>query len=467
MKISVARGDGVGPEMMDAVLEVLEAAGVPLTFEAVEMGAAAVRAGATDGIGAEARRSVESTGVLLKGPMQGATDERCDPVSVAARKLWGTYASKRIYRAVPGVPCEARGRRLSLTLVCDTAEDAAGAIEHVSPQGVAQCRRLISRAGAAQVHRYAFELAARKGATRITCAHRADVMPVTDGVFLEEFYAVARDYPQITADDDLVGSLALRLMSQPDALEVLVAPSLHGDLLGDIAAGLVGGRAYAPSANVGDGIAIFEPVHGPMPELVGRDRANPTALLLSATMMLRHLGLLEPSRRIEAALKWVLHDMHRRPDLAQPIPPFSTSLFVSLMREQLAEAPPRESAAPQRPFPVRLEPKVRALREAAPGEVTGLDVFLESSLPPAAIAEQLAKLGGPARMSALLNRGIEVWPNGSVYTDCIPHYCARFEADAPLPRDAQLALIASVEERFTLSGVEWVRTGEAALRKTA
>ncbi|MCA9557818.1 MAG: hypothetical protein KC583_04560, partial [Myxococcales bacterium] len=395
MKITVAKGDGIGPEVMDAVLDIFVAAKVPLDYDLVAMGKQVALAGDVTGISPEARRSVESTGILFKGPMETPKGGGYKSVNVTARKLWGTFANKRVFRTLPDVPTAVRARNLHLTMVRENIEDTYGAVEHMQTHDVAQCRRFITRPGSEQVHRYTFEMAARKGARRVTCAHKANIMKLTDGLFLEAFYDVAKDYPQIQVDDVIVDALAMRLVLAPEDFDVVVLPNLQGDILTDLAAGLVGGLAYAPSANIGDGICIFEAVHGTAPDIVGQDLANPTALLLSGTMMLRHLGLVEHAATIEGALDVTLRALHRRPDLAQPIPPLRTGRFVDTMVEALRGSRPPAPQAVERPFVPRREPVMRVTEPVPTTALVGVDVFLESSLAPAPLAEQLKALGGP------------------------------------------------------------------------
>lgn len=456
MRISVAMGDGIGPEIMGSVLRIFEAARVPLEYEQVAMGRGVALAGEVTGISREAQASVERTGLLFKGPMETPKGGGYKSVNVTARKLWGTFANKRVYRALPGVPT-ALGRPLSLTMVRENIEDTYGAIEHMQTHDVAQCRRLITRPGCEQVHRYTFEMAARKKARRVTCGHKANIMKQTDGLFLQTFYDVARDFPELEADDVIVDALAMHLVTRPEQFDVIVLPNLQGDILTDLAAGLVGGLAYAPSANIGDDICIFEAVHGTAPDIVGRDLANPTALLLSGTMMLRHLDLGGHADAIEQALEDTLRRMHARPDLAQPAPAFSTAGFTDRMVARLAETavPTAVPTAPGRK--PRREPRMRVSPVPDRTVLRGVDVFLESALPPAAVAAQLEGLHPTLALRMISNRGTQVWPTGSVFTDCINHYRVRFESTEGVDQRALLDVLAACAERFPLCGCEWLR----------
>ena len=466
MKISVAKGDGIGPQIMDSVLSIFAAAAVPLEYEMVEMGKQVAISGQRTGISQEASDSVETTGMLFKGPMETPKGGGYKSVNVTARKMWGTFANKRVYRIFPGVPSPLRRTTLDLTMVRENIEDTYGGIEHMQTHDVAQCRRLITRPGCEQVHRYTFEMAVRKGARRVTCGHKANIMKLTDGLFLDTFYEVARDYPQINADDVIVDAMAMKLVLDPSAFDVIVLPNLQGDILTDLAAGLVGGLAYAPSANIGDNICIFEAVHGTAPDIVGKDLANPSALLLSGTMMLRHLKLPKHAEQIERALQQTLFKMYKSPDLGQPAPPFSTSRFTETMLAEIGTMEPIQGkeVASKEPLSPRLEPIMRVTPAPAQTTLRGVDLFLESDLSPQAIGAHLDTLGGAFKLVMISNRGTQVWPTGSVYTDCINHYRVRYEREAGGTQRELLELMGRVADHYPLCGCEWLRVidGERA-----
>ncbi len=459
MKITVAPGDGIGPEIMDVVLDVFRAARVPLEFDLVAMGKDVALAGDRTGISPEARASVEETGVLFKGPMETPKGGGHKSVNVTARKLWGAFANKRVYRMLPGVPSPLGLTELDLTMVRENIEDTYGAVEHMQTHDVAQCRRFITRPGSEQVHRYTFEMAARKGARRVTCAHKANIMKLTDGLFLETFYEVAKEYPHLKADDVIVDALAMKLVTEPNSFDVIVMPNFQGDILTDLAAGLVGGLAYAPSANIGESVCIFEAVHGTAPDIVGMDKANPTALLLSGTMMLRHLELVEHAQLIEGALERTLDQMNHREDISEFVSDFRTSIFRYLMLEQLrAGRVDRRRTDVQAPrLPRRSEPRMLVSPTPGATSLRGVDVFLESPLTPDAVAHQLTGLSDELRLTMISNRGTQVWPTGSTFTDCVNHYRVRFEGDRAVSQQVLVTLLAQVAECFPLCSAEWLR----------
>src|ERR1700712_5430640 len=308
MKIAVAKGDGIGPEIMDAVLSIFEAAKVPLEYEYVDMGKWVFDKGFSNGMTPDAQLTIESLGILFKGPMETPKGKGVKSVNVTARKTWNTYANKRVFQTLHGVDTvfSKAGIPIDITIVRENIEDTYGGIEHMLTHDVALSRRFITRPGSLQLIRYAFEMARQKGARRITCGHKANIMKITDGLFLECFYEVAKLYPDLKADDVIVDDLCMKLVTRPDTFDVIVLTNLQGDIISDLCAGLVGGLGFAPSANIGDHISIFEAVHGTAPDIAGKNIANPTALLLSGFGMLRHVGLLQSAVMIENALLYTL-----------------------------------------------------------------------------------------------------------------------------------------------------------------
>ena len=356
MRITVAPGDGIGPEVMDVVLDAFHKAGVPLEYDRVSLDGPAGSAGHLD---AEARTSIERSGILLKGP--SARPDGMEPgPSTALRRLTNLFAEKRVYRTITGVRTPIGERPLNLTMVREVPRGASRVSEKRVGNDVVQTR-FATRSSSLELHEYVFAMAARKGAKRVTCAHRARDMKLTDGMFLETFYEAAKAYPGIAADDVLVDDLARRLLREPETFDVIVMPDMGGDILSDLATGLVGGLAYAPSASVGSDGYVFEPVHGPAYEIMGTDRANPTAMLLAGTMMLRQVGLLEHAETIEAALERTLFQMNRRPESEDWTPHFRTSVFRAVLLSEIGrvERGLEPATRPPRHVPVRGEEAAR------------------------------------------------------------------------------------------------------------
>jgi Isocitrate/isopropylmalate dehydrogenase len=342
MKIAVAKGDGIGPEIMDAVLTIFKANNVPLEYELVDMGKWVFDKGFSNGMTPEAKQTIEKLGILFKGPMETPKGKGVKSINVTARKTWNTYANKRTFQTLHGVDTvfSKAGIPIDITVVRENIEDTYGGIEHMLTHDVALSRRFITRPGSLQVIRYAFEMASAKNAKRITCGHKANIMKLTDGLFLECFYEVAKEYPHLKADDVIVDDLCMKLVTRPDNFDVIVLTNLQGDIVSDLCAGLVGGLGFAPSANIGDHICIFEAVHGTAPDIAGKNIANPTALLLSGISMLHHLGLTYNAAIIENALLYTLEQGVRTGDFGDKSKPaLNTTQFAEAIISNFGKTP--------------------------------------------------------------------------------------------------------------------------------
>ncbi|MFY8091831.1 MAG: NADP-dependent isocitrate dehydrogenase [Chitinophagaceae bacterium] len=437
-KIAVAKGDGIGPEIMDAVLSIFKAANVPLDYDVVEMGKWVFDKGFSNGMTPEAQATIENLGILFKGPMETPKGKGVKSVNVTARKTWNTYANKRAFQTLHGVDTvfSKAGIPIDITIVRENIEDTYGGIEHMLTHDVALCRRFITRPGSYQVIKYAFEMARKKGAKRITCGHKSNIMKITDGLFLEVFYEVAKEYPELKADDVIVDDLCMKLVVRPNEFDVVVLTNLQGDIVSDLCAGLVGGLGFAPSANIGDHICIFEAVHGTAPDITGKNIANPTALLLSGIAMLRHLGFMEQAAIIENALLFTLESGVHTGDFGDKSKPsVNTTEFANSIIGNLGKLPnhnPRPIISNFYVTPTQFKLKENPMlesKEISEEVIVGVDMFLESNKQPAEVAEKCLKhLGTKYKLSTISNRGTQVWPKGSIYTNLINQYRCRFES---------------------------------------
>src|SRR5215216_733564 len=387
MKIAVAKGDGIGPEIMDAVLKIFDANKVGLEYTFVDMGKWVFDKGFSNGMTPEAQKTIEELGILFKGPMETPKGKGVKSVNVTARKTWNTYANKRTFQTLHGVDTvfSKAGIPIDITIVRENIEDTYGGIEHMLTHDVALSRRFITRPGSMQVIRYAFEMAKQKKARRITCGHKANIMKLTDGLFLECFYEVAKEYPELKTDDVIVDDLCMKLVIRPDTFDVVVLTNLQGDIVSDLCAGLVGGLGFAPSANIGDHISIFEAVHGTAPDIAGKNIANPTALLLSGISMLQHLGLTENAAIIENALLYTLEQKMHTGDFGDKSKPAAnTTQFAEAIISNFGKQPElgaKEVIAnkPGTPTPFKLEQNsMMVSKEANEEKIVGVDMFIES-----------------------------------------------------------------------------------------
>jgi isocitrate dehydrogenase len=466
MKIAVAKGDGIGPEIMDAVLKIFAANNVPLEYELVEMGKWVFDKGFNNGMTPDAKKSIESLGLLFKGPMETPKGKGVKSINVTARKTWNTYANKRTFQTLHGVDTvfSKAGIPIDITVVRENIEDTYGGVEHMLTHDVALSRRFITRPGSMQVIRYAFEMAKQKNARRITCGHKANIMKITDGLFLECFYEIAKEYPELKADDIIVDDLCMKLVTRPDTFDVVVLTNLQGDIVSDLCAGLVGGLGFAPSANIGDHISIFEAVHGTAPDIAGKNIANPTALLLSGIAMLRHVGLIENASIIENALLYTLENGVHTGDFGdKSIPSVNTTQFADAIIANLGKKPklgakeivPNEPGTPT-PMQLQLNPMMVS-HEAENEIIVGVDLFIESDEQPNEIAEKCKRHAGVKfNLINISNRGTQVWPTGSVYTNLVNQYNVRFESidNYPLTQQDVIGLYVSMSGNFKICSFE-------------
>lgn len=466
MKIAVAKGDGIGPEIMEAVLNIFKANKVGLEYTYVDMGKWVFDKGFSNGMTPEAQQTIESLGILFKGPMETPKGKGVKSVNVTARKTWNTYANKRVFQTLHGVDTvfSKAGVPIDLTIVRENIEDTYGGIEHMLTHDVALSRRFITRPGSLQVIRYAFEMAMQKKTRRITCAHKANIMKLTDGLFLECFYEVAKEYPQLKADDKIVDDMAMQLVVRPDQFDVIVMTNLQGDIISDLCAGLVGGLGFAPSANIGDHISIFEAVHGTAPDIAGKNIANPTALLLSGLAMLRHLGLTENAAVIENALLFTLEQGIHTGDFGDKSKPsLNTTQFAEAIVGNFGKTPklgareiiPNKPGTPA-PFKLAQNPMMVS-KEEGQEKIVGVDMFIESSEQPETIADRCLHHGGTKfKLVSISNRGTQVWPTGSRYTNLVNQYNLRFEAqtERALTQHDIIGLYASLCADFKICSLE-------------
>lgn len=438
-KIAVAKGDGIGPEIMAAVLRIFEANHVPLEYEYVEMGKSLFDAGYSTGMTPAAKQTIEDLGILFKGPMETPKGKGVKSINVTARKVWNTYANQRDFRTLNGVETvfSKAGIPINLTIIRENIEDTYGGIEHLLTYDVAVGRRIITRPGSAQVIRYAFEMARRKGYTKLACGHKANIMKLTDGLFLETFQEIAKEYPDIETSDIIVDDLCMKLVTHPEKFQAIVLTNLQGDIVSDLCAGLVGGLGFAPSANIGDNISIFEAVHGTAPDIAGKGIANPTALLLSGILMLRYMGFTENAATIENALLYTLEQGTHTGDFGdRSVPASNTNGFADAIIANLGKTPAGGGVVAKANIELKANAHHHQLTEnkltvtkGIKEEMVGVDVFVEANdLQPAELAELAKKrLTDNFDLVMISNRGTQVWPTGSIYTELVNEYRVRFE----------------------------------------
>jgi isocitrate dehydrogenase (NAD+) len=304
-RIAIIPGDGIGPEIMDATLEVLEAAGFEADYVRLDAGLPAIEKGQLP-MPPETIESIREIGVALKGPTTTPVGGGHTSANVALRKALDLFANVRPAKTIPGLRGPFADKQIDLIIVRENTEGLYSGFEFQPHPDVAQAVKVITRPGCERLMRYTFDMARKQGRKRVTAVHKANIMKLTDGMFLDEFRQAAMEYPDLTADEVIVDNCCMQLVVRPEQFDVLVLENLYGDIVSDLCAGLVGGLGLAPGANIGEKCAVFEAVHGSAPDIAGQGIANPTALLLSATLMLRHLGKTEMADRIVDAVLRVI-----------------------------------------------------------------------------------------------------------------------------------------------------------------
>lgn len=447
-RVTLIPGDGIGPEVTSATRRIVDATGVRIAWEERDAGAEVFKRGLPSGVPPETIASIRETRVALKGPLETPVGFGEKSANVTLRKLFETYANIRPIRELPGVTTPFSGRGIDLVIVRENVEDLYAGIEHMQTPGVAQCLKLMSKKGCERIVRVAFELAVAQGRKSVHCATKANIMKLTEGLLKKTFEEVALEYPNIAAHHIIIDNCAHQLVRTPEAFEVIVTSNMNGDILSDLTSGLVGGLGFAPGANLGDDVAIFEAVHGSAPKYAGKNVINPTAVLLSATMMLRHLDEPKAAQTIEDALALCLEQGTYTRDVKVE-GSASTSAFADAVIENLGRHAERwrsrdEKAlrlTPLRPYRDYVRPSVR--------RTIGADVFVESPIAPEALGARLEALveSSPLKLKMISNRGTKVFPSMGGLTDCVDHWRCRFvlrDAAASLDDTTLSTLLATV-----------------------
>lgn len=300
-RIAVISGDGIGPEIMDATLAVIESTGFLADWVPVDAGLSAIEKGKA-AVPPETIETIREIGLAIKGPTTTPSSGGHSSANVQLRKALDLFANVRPARTLPGVSGPFADKKIDIIIIRENTEDLYAGIEYQPHPDVAQAIKVITRPGCQRLCEYGFELAKRQGRKRVTAVHKANIMKLTDGMFLEEFWKAAAHHPDLIADEIIVDNCCMQLVIRPERFDVLVTENLYGDIVSDLCAGLVGGLGLAPGANIGVSCAVFEAVHGSAPDIAGKGIANPTALIFSAALMLHHIGEHEKAERIMSAV---------------------------------------------------------------------------------------------------------------------------------------------------------------------
>ncbi|MBX5490650.1 MAG: NADP-dependent isocitrate dehydrogenase [Chloroflexi bacterium] len=460
--ITVAYGDGIGPEIMEASLFILQEAGAQLDIEVIEIGEKVYLRGNSAGIEDSAWESLRRTRVFYKAPITTPQGGGFKSLNVTTRKTLGLYANVRPCVAYdPFVATKHPG--MDVVVVRENEEDVYGGIEHRQTTDVYQCLKLITRPGTEKIVRYAFEYARAHNRKKVTCFTKDNILKMTDGLFHKIFDEIAKEYPDLENEHWIVDIGCAKLADTPEAFDVIVMPNLYGDILSDMAAQIAGSIGLAPSANIGDHAAMFEAIHGSAPRRAGQNLANPSGLLLAGVMMLVHIGQGDVAERVHNAWLRTIEDGIHTYDIydervsKQKV---GTREFAQAVVARLGQKPEKlkpvsYQAARSDAFQSRVSP-----RPATKKTLVGVDVFLEwTGGTPDDLGAALQRVNGDGlELTMITNRGTKVWPHGQPETFCVDHWRCRFQPPGDPNREVTHQQIIALLQRVHDAGFDFIKT---------
>lgn len=458
-KITVAHGDGIGPEIMETTLRILREAGARLDVETIEIGESVYKRGFSSGIEPESWASLRRTKVFLKAPITTPQGGGFKSLNVTIRKTLGLYANVR--------PCVSyhpviatKHPVMDVVIVRENEEDLYAGIEHRETDQVMQCLKLITRPGCEKIVRYAFEYARRNNRKKVTCFTKDNIMKLTDGLFHKVFDEIKVEYPEIANEHWIVDIGAARLADTPEVFDVLVMPNLYGDILSDVAAQITGSIGLAGSANIGEHIAMFEAIHGSAPMIAGQNVANPSGLLLGAVSMLVHIGQSDVAALVHNAFLRTLEEgIHTADVYSEGVSEakVGTKEFGQAVIDRLGQRPqtlkPVEYKTASEPIQGTWKP-----RPPAEKKMVGVDVFFDwrEGTPDQLGSRLLLAEGDGFQLNMITNRGVKVWPGGMSETFCTDHWRSRFmHAEGPVVTHQQIIALLG---RLEALGLDFIKT---------
>lgn len=426
--ITVAYGDGIGPEIMKATLNILEAAGAQLDIEEIKIGEEVYKSGISTGMEPNAWDSLRRTKVFLKAPITTPQGGGYKSLNVTTRKALGLYANVRPTKSYyPFV--ETKHQKMDVVIIRENEEDLYAGIEHRQTNQVYQCLKLITRPGTEKIVRYAFEYARSQGRKKVTCFVKDNIMKLTDGLFTKVFNEIGEEYTEIEKEHWIVDIGAAKLADSPELFDVIVMPNLYGDILSDVSAQISGSVGIAGSANIGNQCAMFEAIHGSAPRRAGQNLANPSGLLQGAVLMLQHIGQPEVAAKVHNAWLKTLedgihtYDIYKEGTSKEKV---GTKEFANAVIERLGQEP--ETLSPisyKKALPFKIEPKSLPKEEK---ELVGVDIFLDwDKGSPNDLGTELEQFNESGlKLRVITNRGVKVYPEGFPETFCTDHWRCRF-----------------------------------------
>ena len=456
--VTVIPGDGIGPECVAAAVEIINATGVGIDWIERHAGERVFKQGIASGVPQDTIDSINSTRVVLKGPLGTPVGFGEKSANVTLRKLFETFANIRPVRELPGVVTPYTGQGIDLVVVRENVEDLYAGIEHMQTPDVAQCLKLISAKGSEKIIRTAFEFARSEGRQSLACATKANIMKLTEGEVKRTFERIAPEYPDIKSWHVIIDNCAHQLVKKPGQFDVIVTTNMNGDIISDLTSALVGGLGFAPSANLGNGIAIFEAVHGSAPKYAGKDVINPTAVILSSAMMLKYLGEFEAAAAIEHAVLTTLLDGKLTGDVVGYDKGVKTSEYTKAVIKNLGRKAEGWKVRTAKPIKMPELSRNQVFRPAKTKEVVGADIFVESAVVPAELGPSLEAIAAqtPLKLKMISNRGTKVYPDGNPNIDCVSQHRCRFmtRSGQPIQFDDALALSRKINETHEVCHIE-------------
>ena len=429
-RITVAKGDGIGPEIMDATLEIILAAGAKLEIDEIEVGEKVYLAGNTSGIASESWDTIRRNKIFLKAPITTPQGGGYKSLNVTTRKFLGLYSNVRPCMSLhPFV--STKHPVMDIVIVRENEEDLYAGIEHQQTDEVVQCLKLISRPGCEKIVRYAFEYAKQQNRKKVTCFTKDNIMKQTDGLFHQVFDEIAKEYPEIENEHWIIDIGAAKMADSPEKFDVIVMPNLYGDVLSDVAAQITGSVGLAGSANIGEECSMFEAIHGSAPRIAGQNIANPSGLLQGAIMMLNHIGQTEIAEKVQNAWLKTLEDGIHTYDIFKEgtsKQKLGTKEFAKAVIGNLGQKPSILKPVFYANNAALNLPKYKR-KPAAKKELVGVDIFVHwNGTNPNELAEKVKKIeSNEIKLSMITNRGIKVWPDGFRETFCTDHWRCRFK----------------------------------------
>ncbi|GAB1856702.1 NADP-dependent isocitrate dehydrogenase [Flavobacteriaceae bacterium MHTCC 0001] len=431
VKIAVVQGDGIGPEIMDATLKILKAAGANIDPQFVELGEQVYLSGNTSGITTEAWETIGDTKIILKAPVTTPQGKGYKSLNVTLRKSLGLFANVRPVIALhPYV--KTNFPSMDVVVVRENEEDLYAGIEHQQTDDVVQCLKLITRPGCERIVRYAFEYARAFGRKKVTCMIKDNIMKLTDGLFHKVFLEIAAEYPDIMNESQIIDIGAAHLATHPERYDVIVTSNLYGDIISDIAAEIGGSVGMAGSANIGKNVAMFEAIHGSAPDIAGENLANPSGLLNAAIHMLAYVGQTEVANNIKNAWLTTIEEGYHTADIYNnqfSIKKVSTTEFADAVIERLGEVPQKLAKSEMANGTGKIIiPQYN--RKEADKQLLGVDVFIDwKGDNPEDIGQILSNISAfKLKLKMITNRGVKVYPKGLKETYCTDHWRCRFVA---------------------------------------